>query len=239
MSGSMGAFQTQINNNLAIGVEGRFASANPYDSTLCMAGGLMAGPLGVTVARFAWMDADQLIASQTGTGAPDGFVGLGLGDALITNWLAGASMLINPGLAVPLYDGGDFWARPSTAAVRGQKVYATYGTGAVSTGPSGTPPVAGASVTGAIAGTTLTVSAVGSGTLRPGQPISGTNVTAGTYIVGQLTGAPGGAGTYQVSVSQNAASTAITAAGSVETKWYVATPCDANDLCKITTRVQE
>jgi hypothetical protein len=68
-----------------------------------------------------------------------------------------------------------------------------------------------ASVTGAISTTTLTVSAVSSGTLAPGEVLSGSGVTANTLIVSQLTGTTGGVGTYQVSISQTAASTTITA----------------------------
>ena len=45
-----------------------------------------------------------------------------------------------------------------------------------------------ATVTGSIATTTLTVTAVASGTLYPNQPISGTGVTVGTIISNQLTG---------------------------------------------------
>lgn len=66
-----------------------------------------------------------------------------------------------------------------------------------------------ATVTGSISTTTLTVTAVASGSLYPGQTISGTGVTNGTTIVSQLTGTSGGAGTYQVSVSQTVASTTI------------------------------
>jgi hypothetical protein len=66
-----------------------------------------------------------------------------------------------------------------------------------------------ASVTGAIATTTLTVSAVASGTLGVGTVLAGTSVTAGTYITALGTGT-GGAGTYTVSVSQTTASTTIT-----------------------------
>lgn len=65
-------------------------------------------------------------------------------------------------------------------------------------------------VTGSIATTTLTVSAVTSGTLLPGMSITGTGVTAGTYIVVQLTGTTGGAGTYTVNNSQTVSSTTIT-----------------------------
>lgn len=73
-----------------------------------------------------------------------------------------------------------------------------------------------ASVTGSIAGTTLTVTAVGSGTLTVGQTLSGSGVTAGTKITAFVTGT-GGTGTYTVSVSQTASSTTITAAGAVVT----------------------
>lgn len=65
-------------------------------------------------------------------------------------------------------------------------------------------------VTGSIAATTLTVTAVASGTLAVGDTIGGTGVTAGTTITGLGTGT-GGAGTYTVSASQTVASTTITA----------------------------
>lgn len=75
-----------------------------------------------------------------------------------------------------------------------------------------------ASVTGAISGTTLTVSVIGSGALSPGQAISGAGMTAGTRLVKQLTGPTGAAGTYQVDKSQTFASGAVTgAAGSTQT----------------------
>lgn len=71
-----------------------------------------------------------------------------------------------------------------------------------------------ASVTGSISGTTLTVTAVGSGALTVGQTLSGSGVTAGTKITALGTGT-GGTGTYTVSASQTASSTTITAAGAV------------------------
>lgn len=69
-----------------------------------------------------------------------------------------------------------------------------------------------ASFTGAIAGTTLTVSAVASGALTIGSVISGAGVTAGTTVIGTGTGA-GGVGTYTVSTSQTVTSEAMTATG--------------------------
>lgn len=58
--------------------------------------------------------------------------------------------------------------------------------------------------TGTIATTTLTVSAVTSGTIAIGQTISGDGVSAGTKVTAFLTGT-GGTGTYTVSISQTVA----------------------------------
>lgn len=60
------------------------------------------------------------------------------------------------------------------------------------------------------ASTTMTVSAITSGTILPGMGITGTGVTSGTYIVTQLTGSSGSTGTYQVSTAQTVSSTTIT-----------------------------
>jgi len=60
------------------------------------------------------------------------------------------------------------------------------------------------------ASTTMTVTAVTSGTIYPGMILTGTGVTAGTRIVSQSTGTAGSTGTYVVSVSQTTASTTIT-----------------------------
>jgi len=80
-------------------------------------------------------------------------------------------------------------------------------------GPSGS---VGASFTGSISGTTLTVPVDGviSGAITIGMTISGTGVTAGTTIVGFGTGAGGNVnegGTYTVSQAQTVASTTISA----------------------------
>ncbi len=69
--------------------------------------------------------------------------------------------------------------------------------------------------TGSISSTTLTVSAISSGTLAAGQLVTGTGVSASppgslaTYITAQLTGPTGGVGTYTVSVSQTVSSTTM------------------------------
>lgn len=77
-------------------------------------------------------------------------------------------------------------------------------------GPNGS---VGASFTGSIAGTELTVTGITAGAITIGQTLSGTGITAGTTIVAFSTGAGGNvneAGTYTVSKSQSVASTTIT-----------------------------
>lgn len=59
------------------------------------------------------------------------------------------------------------------------------------------------SFTGSITGTTLTVSAVASGTITPGALLSGTNILDSTFITAYGTGT-GGTGTYTVSRSHSA-----------------------------------
>jgi hypothetical protein len=67
--------------------------------------------------------------------------------------------------------------------------------------------------TGSIAGTTLTVTAVTSGGIYPGQLLTGTGVTFGTTITAFGSNTNAGAGTYTVNVSQTVSSTTITGVG--------------------------
>jgi hypothetical protein len=76
----------------------------------------------------------------------------------------------------------------------------------------GTTTCDGTNFIGSISTTTLTVSSIVRGTLATGQTLGGGQfgsnlVTAGTTITGQLTGTPGGVGTYSVSNSQTITST--------------------------------
>jgi hypothetical protein len=65
---------------------------------------------------------------------------------------------------------------------------------------------AGGIWTGSIAGTVMTVTAVTVGTLVPGAGIWFPGVAGGTAIGSQITGTPGGIGTYNVSVANTAGS---------------------------------
>ena len=130
----MAGFQSVINQYPAPGVEGSFASTNPHATYLAGEGALVSGDTGLTVGRFAWVV--DGVASNAGTGAPSGFVHRD-GQASITVWLGEASMLIQPGREVTLMTAGDFWAKTSTAATRGQKIFTSLTTGQIQTGAVG------------------------------------------------------------------------------------------------------
>lgn len=129
-------------------------------------------------------------------------------------WLRGASVAaltlaqlqaINATLAVTI-NGTPYSGAVNLSAATGFVNAASIINAALAAPNAGTDGV----VTGAIALTTLTVSAVSSGQIQVGDILSGSGVTAGTYVTAFLTGT-GGTGTYTVSASQTVASTAITA----------------------------
>jgi hypothetical protein len=70
--------------------------------------------------------------------------------------------------------------------------------------------ITGTYVTGAISGTTLTITSTNTGILEVGSVISGTGVATGTQITALGTGT-GGIGTYTVNISQLVVSTSMTA----------------------------
>lgn len=232
-------FPRAVNVVQAPALAGDFASTNPHISVDAGPGGFVAGTSGVTVGLFAWADANNLTVSNAGIGAPTGFVHRAQ-QALITTFLADSTSIVPAGLPVTLFSGGDFWVRNSgsTASAIGQKAYANYTTGAITFAATGNPPTSGSATaatlqiivsattggalpttntcTASISGTTMTVTAVGAGSvLGAGQTLTGTgfDASAVTSIVQQLTGTAGGIGTYQVSLSQTVASTTVTMSG--------------------------
>lgn len=83
---------------------------------------------------------------------------------------------------------------------------------------------------------TLTVGGTVAGVFGIGDSLSGTNVVAGTTITALGTGT-GGAGTYIVNNNTVVASTAITAATSVETKYVAMSGGLPGELVKITSHL--
>lgn len=134
-------FQQTINRNVPLAVEGDFASAGPYHAVLAGNQQLKAGATGVTIARFAWANIANGQVSNVKpvdtTNQVLGFVRRGANTALITAYRAETSMLVPAGFGVTIYDRGDFWAKTTTAATVGQKVFASDTTGEIATDDAG------------------------------------------------------------------------------------------------------
>lgn len=210
-------FPTIVNVQAAPAVLGDFCDSNPRATLQAGAGAFVAGPNGVAVGSFAWVNpADGRTVNNYGAGLPSGFVHRDQ-QGIITTYLADDTLLMAAGFPITLFSAGGFWALnagSSTSAI-GSTLYVNNSTGAVQTGSnwtgaSTTGSIAQDVVTGSISGTTLTVTAVTTGQMNVGEIISGTGVTSGTQILSQLTGTAGGVGTYQVSAAQTVSSTTIT-----------------------------
>lgn len=137
----MSTFQTTINLNPPIGVEGQFASVSNTHNVLAGVGQLVAGDEGVIVGRFAWANLETGIADTAKpsvlTNCAVGFVGRGSNFGIIFNAFDGASMLVSKGYGVTLFDRGDFWVKTTTVATVGQAVFASDTTGEIATGAAG------------------------------------------------------------------------------------------------------
>lgn len=228
-----GTFQTVTNAAQAPGIAGDFASTNPRAAILSSMNGstvgIVAGPGGVTVGLFVWLD--QATFSIATNYAPVGFSGQPNGFAhrdqsgLITTYLTPAGLTIPAGFpAGNIFDAADFWVmnNGTTEALPGQKAYANLANGQASFAATGNP-TSGASSTGSIAagtgsatgtitGNVFTAVSGLSGTFVPGAILTGTGVATGTMILAQTGGTAGGIGTYTVSIpEQSVASTAISA----------------------------
>lgn len=132
------------------------------------------------------------------------------------------------GYGAGLYGSGDYGlANLATASIQRLWALDHWGQDLVAAPLGGTiyywqPNNSGYAIfTGSITGYVLTSGAPTTGLIAAGQTLAGAGVTANTTIVSQLTGTTGGAGTYQVSISQSvssesmASSTLITTAQSV------------------------
>lgn len=221
----MGARQSVVNTQPGLGFAGDFCSANPRFFAQFGAGGAVAGAGGLTIGRFCWavppIDADGASAwiVNSGSGVPLGITPRQQ-QALITTYLADASMVIPQGFEVSVCTDADLFVINDGAspAIPGQKAYADFATGKVTFAATATVTAGGTSTTSMIAaetfsvtasvlGDTMSVSAVGSGTVQPGSVISGTNVISGTTVASQITPllageAAGGVGRYLLSTPQ-------------------------------------
>ena len=89
--------------------------------------------------------------------------------------------------------------------------------------------------TASFATNVMTVTVATTGLLAAGQIITSSGVTGGTYITAQLTGTPGGVGTYSLSTTPGTITPAqaVTATSWIETDWYVQSAGNVGDLIKI------
>ena len=133
------SFQTTVNYTWPQGFPGAIASANPRRSVISPEAGFHAGPSGITVAAFAWVNQDGMTVSNTGTGKPAGFVH-NEQQGLTTQYLQSATMTVPAGFGITLSEGGDYWAISSHTANRGDSVYASTTDGSVQTAPAGDAP---------------------------------------------------------------------------------------------------
>lgn len=232
------SFQQQVQIVPARAVEGDFASSNPRATVLAGGGALVAGTGGLIIGRFAWVtldsDGNPATALNSGQGVPDGFVHREQ-QGILTQYLQEYGMLIPAGFMVTLHSQGDFWMKTRTVATRKQKAFASYIDGGLSTAAAG-GSVAGFSGTASFATNVMTVTAVTSGTVNKGTKVTGAGVPANTYVTGQLTGTPGGAGTYSLSTTPGTiGAEAITTSDYVETPWVVDSAGAVGELVKIST----
>ncbi len=225
----MTSFQTSVATQPAPAVEGDFASANPRFVFDAGPGGLVAGPNGCTVGRFAWVQASPMDpngagkwANNNGAGAVTGFVHREQ-QALITTYLAESGMVIPAGFPVTLSTGGDFWVKNagSGQALPGQKCYARISDGAAQFAATGSPTTGAsgsassiaagsATVTGSINGNLLTVTATGTGIVVGALLGTAGGIAANTTIVRQVSGSVGLVGVYELSIgNQTIASQSI------------------------------
>lgn len=201
-------FQTIVSNQPAPAEAGDFYGVNPRASVIGGAGQFVAPALGLAVGQFAWFDTALSRVSQSY------IAGLVLGmvrranQAVITTFLAPFTYLVNPGFPVTGLSQGDFWVRFAGGATPGQLVYADSATGAAIAANAGSSPTsesatasAGFTGTGTLvnASAVLTIAAVTNGILSVGDTVTGVQIPANTTILNQLTGTPGGIGTYTMS----------------------------------------
>ena len=142
-----------------------------------------------------------------GAGATDASVTAKAG-ASVTGSISGTTLTVSAVASGGLVSVGDVVSHASileTATISGLGT-GTGGTGTYTLTYTGST----SSFTGSISGTTMTVTAIASGSIIVGQVITGTDVTASTVVSSQISGTAGGIGTYTVSISQTRTSRALT-----------------------------
>ena len=156
-------------------------------------GGYAATPTTTNIAGAAGGSGGGGSANNTSTGA--------VGANTVGQGYAGGTAAVNAG--GPYSSGGGGGGAGAAGGAATATVSGVGGTGGVGTAPA---IIGTTNFTGAISGSTLTVSAVANGVITVGQVIVGTGVTTYTSITAQGTGR-GGTGTYTVDSSTGSVAT--------------------------------
>jgi hypothetical protein len=196
-------FQNVVNNLPAPGAPGDFASANPFSSVLSANGASLVAPAGgLTVGNFFWVGPLGQCSQSYVSGWQVAFLGRNQ-QALITEFLGEATLVVPEGFMVTGFNGGDFFAYFADGATALATVYANETTGAPEMQTTNTVTgEVGFTGTASFATDVMTVVTQTSGLILPGDVVTSSSVTAGTTIVAQLTGTPGAVGsTYSLSTT--------------------------------------
>lgn len=219
MSLNRNGFQTFVNRHLAPGVTGGFASMNPRAVVPAGPGAFKADEdAPVVVGYFAWGAPATGVAYGEETASSFlGFVA-NEGQTVITDFLGISRLAVQAGFPVTLYSHGDFWAfvnqTSGLAVAVGDPIYADAATGEPTTddASAANPDTGYVAATAAPASPTSTATSLAAtGVLTVGGTIVGsisigdgnsthvtsTNMPDNVFIMSQLTGTAGGAGTYQ------------------------------------------
>ena len=122
------------------------------------------------------------------------------------------------------------WVAGSAGVTIGHKVYMSYADGSVVSAATGAAATVTRSVTTTNASTTISYTG---GAIYAGQPVSGTGIPAGAYIVSVNSGA----GTAVLSAAATASGTVTgTFTTNYETAWSVRSTAGNGELAKISVR---
>lgn len=227
-------FQNRVNLQPGVATVGDFADANIRAVVLAGAGALVAAaaPRSPIVGHFAWGNQSTGLAAGDYRGEAAAKIGFlhRENNAIIVPFLAGQQMYLEAGQLVTLFDQGSFWAEFPAGAVVGEKAFARYLDGSVYSAAAGTSTVSVSAMTGALVGATgvLTIASL-TGTLAVGDVISGSPFAVSVAVLSQLSGTPGGIGTYLTTGVANVADvTGAVAHNAVETSFYVDSPAAAD-----------
>lgn len=243
------AFQTSVSAAVAPGLPGGWASYNPHasmlqpntgDLTLPNAQSWKVGTGGAIVGNFAFADTITGLCTSaapgTGTVRTDTAPGrLRVGFVqrdqmvMITPWLAGSGLTVQPGAGLTLLSAGDVWTKFAGGATDGYFVFASYADGSAIAVATNTAPTGSAvTVTNTSGQPTLTVTA---GTVPAvGSPLTGTGVPAGAYVVSVA------GNVVTMSANSTAGVTSVTATTAAPTRYRVVGSAAAGELAKISTQ---